>query len=443
MPVFDPTYVLDVIADRDQIEWFSPSAQTDGFLAGPADIYLRTSDDVVTWGWSVEPLPVDPGMRRFRRFRHPDGWAMLTDADDPETLFLAATTEIHAVVAPDGRIVHAVTADAGSAPGSGDAYSLQKAAEGDNEYRLEQAWPAAIVSAALELWCESFLNRTVAFSARPITADDADAVRALVGEADEPVGESDPLGHDAEVAELIEGFDDIFWFQADLTWPDRDDDEAFRDRIDVRIRDGAVDTWLLSIEPLDDTPGSLRLLEDGGKMVLDPDDPNLIRLGWDRLVLAVSVQETGFEPAGVAVPIGSAPGTEQWEELRRVAAEHPGSVVIHAPAWSETRVSHALTEWAEAWAGLSPRFVYDFDDPVSQEAIEANNFLEDAGPAARSVRTATRQLCGHTEEASAAHEEPLPCGLPATAYYRDGDVMVLVCDAHARGGVKLTTLLRA
>lgn len=443
MSAFDPTYLLEVIADRPAVEWFSPATQTEGFLTGPADIYLRTADGVVTWGWSIEPVPVDPRGRSFRRFRHPDGWAMLTDADDPESMLLAATAELHVATAGNGRAVHAVAVDTGAVPSAGDAYSLQKATDGAGEYRLEQAWPLGRVSEALALWCEAFLETSVMFTARRPSEEDLEAIAILVEEPDDEITDADPLGHDEEVAAIIEGYEDIFWFQADLTWPDRDDNEAFRDRIDVRIREEGRDTWLLSIESIDDSPGSVRALDDGGTMVLDPDDPNTIRLEWDRIVLAVSLQNTGFEPAGVAVPIGTAPGTDQWEELRRVQAEHPDSIVIHAPAWSETRVSLALTEWATAWTGLAPRFVYDFDDPVSQAAIEANNALEHAAPAAGSVRTATRQLCAHTAQVIAQHEEPLPCGLPATAYYRDGDTMILVCDSHAPPGVKLTTLLRA
>jgi hypothetical protein len=443
MSAFDPSYLLEVIADRDEIEWFSPGFRREGFLAGPADVYLRTAEGVVTWGWSVEPVPVDAAGRLFRRFRHPEGWVMLTDADDPESILIHATAELHVVAEPDGEIRTTVAVDAGSSPSAGDAYTLQKAADDGAEYRLEPGWPTGAVSSALSLWCESFLEQEVAFVAREATPEESDAIAALVGEPEEIVTDADPLGHDEEVAAMIEGYDDIFWFQPDLTWPDAEDAEAFRDRVDVRLRDEGVDTWLLSVQPIDDAPGSIRLLPDGAEMVLDPSDPTIIRLAWDRLVLAVSVQETGFEPAGVAVPLGKAPATDQWEELRRVQGEHEGSLIIHAPAWSESRVSQALSEWATAWTGLSPRYVYDFDDPVPQAAIEANNLLEQAVPAPRSIRTATRQLCGHTDPVVARHEEPFPCGLPAIAYYREGDAMVLVCDAHAPPGVKLTTLLRA
>lgn len=442
MTPFDPTYLTDVIADRGELAWFSPARQNGDFVAGPTEVYLSTGDGTVTWGWTIEPVPVDPAGRRFRRFRHPDGWALLTDADDPETVFLAPTAELHTVARED--VVHAVAVEPGAAPGSGDAYALQKAAEAGGSYHLEPAWTVEAVSAALALWCEIFLGAEVGFVGRPPSAAELAAIDALLGTEQENTFDTGRLGHDEEMAALVADLDDVFWFQADLTWPDRDDDEAFRDRVDVRIRfDDGADTWLLSIEPLAGEEGSARRLGDDGEVALDPDDPTVVRLGWDRMVLAVSVQETGFEPAGLAVPLGDAPGTEQWEELRRVRSEHPESVVIHAPAWSEHRISLALTEWASAWTGAAPRFVYDFDDPVSQAAIEANNLLEGAAPAARSIRTATRQTCLHTDEAISPHEVPLPCGQPATAYYRDGEEMQLVCDAHAPPGVKLTTLLRA
>ena len=444
MTAFDPTYLRDVIGGRRQVDWFSPTPQNGDYLAGPADVYLTTADGTVTWGWSVEPVPVDAAGRSFRRFRHHDGWTLLTDADDPETVFLVAAAELHTVTDSTGATVHALGVEAGGVPGSGDAYALQKAAEDGGRYRIDHAWSKGAVAAALTLWCEIFLGQDTTLVGRAPTATERTAIEELAGGPEVVVHDTAPVGSDEEMTSIIDGYDDIFWFQADLTWPDRDDDEAFRDRVDVRLRDPeGIDTWLLSVEPLDGTPGSHRLAEDGGEMVLDPDDPSIIRLEWDRIVLAVSVQETGFEPAGVAVPIGIAPGTDQWEELRRVRSEHPESVVIHAPAWSEGRVSAALTEWATAWTGLSPRFVYDFDDPVSQSAIEANNLMENAPPASRSVRTATREVCRHTDDVISPYEDPLPCGLPATAYYREGDDLIVVCDAHAPAGVKLTTLLRA
>jgi hypothetical protein len=443
MTAFDPTYLRDVIGGRHEVDWFSPAPQNDPFLAGPAEVYLTTEAGTVTWGWSVEPVPVDAAGRNFRRFRHSDGWTMLTDADDPETVFLVSTVELHTVTDSNDETVHALGVEAGEVPSSGDAYALQKGAE-NGRYRIDHAWLKSAVSAALTLWCQIFLERDTTLVERSPTAAERTAIAELTGEVDEVVPDTTPLGHDEEVASIIEGYDDIFWFQADLTWPDRDDYEAFRDRVDVRLRDPeGTDTWLLSVEPLDATPGSHRLAEDGAEMVLDPDDPSVIRLEWDRIVLAVSVQETGFEPAGVAVPLGVAPGTDQWEELRRVRAAHTQSVVIHAPAWSEGRVSAALTEWASAWTGSSRRFLYDFDDPVGQSAIEANNMLENAPPVVRSVRTATREVCRHTDAVISPYEDPLPCGLPATAYYRDGDDLIVVCDAHAPAGVKLTTLLRA
>ncbi|HSJ26894.1 MAG TPA: hypothetical protein VLB67_01700 [Acidimicrobiia bacterium] len=438
MTAFDPAALIDVIGGRDRIHWFSPGWH-DGSLAGPTDLYLTTTDGEVTWGWRIEPVPVDTGERRFRRFRHPDGWIVLTDAADPRSIFIPSTIDLHTV--EGASLLYSTPVESGAAPGPGEAYELEKAAAGGT-YRLYHGWPADRVSEGLALWCEVFLGAEVSFESRAPTGDEETAIDRI-DDTEEVVDDPIPLGPDEEVAEILAGYDDVFWFQADLTWPDRDDAEAFRDRIDVRLRDEGVDTWLLAIEPLDGSPGSARVLSDGGVMVLDPADPTVMRLGFDRTVLAVSVQETGFEPAGVAVVIGSAPGTDQWDELRRVRTEHEGSVVIHAPAWSETRVSLALGEWCRAWTGLDPRFVYDFDDPIPQAAIDANNALEDAAPAARSIRTSTRQTCGHTDDPQSPHEVPIPCGLPATAYYLDDGEPVLVCDEHSPSGVKLTTLLRA
>lgn len=428
----------DAIADRDEVEWFSPAHQSDGHIAGPAEVHVLDSDGTPIPGWRVEPIPVEPGGRRYRRFRAPDGWVMLTEAATPTTLFLVPTVDLHTVASVDGIVVTSAAVDAGSAPSSGDAYTLEKANVAGTAYRLSPAWSLDAVSAALSLWCASFLDREVAFVAMPPAEESPEF--ASPDPVDEPAGATEV---DPEIAEIISGYDDVFWFQADLSWPDKDDAEAFRDRIDVRMRDEGYDTWLASVEPIDDRPGIARTLEDGGRVLLDPEDAGSIRLEYDRLVLAVNVQDTGFEPAGVSVPLGTAPTVEQWEELRRVRGEHQGSVVISTPGWSEHRVGAALTVWADTWAGARPRFVYDFDDPVSQAAIEANNRLEHTPTQTRSVRTAVRQICGHTEAGTARFEIPLPCNQPATAYYMDGDAVVLVCDTHAPDDVRLTTLLRA
>ena len=444
MTAFDPTFLTDIVAGRAEVPWLTDSIVFDDQLSGPADIYVRAPDGTVHWGWRLAPVPVDPGDRRFRRFRHPDGWVLLTDTDDPESMFAIPGADIHEVTAPDGSLVLAIATAPGSAPGSGDSYSLHKATTPGHQYRISPGWPVGLVSEALRLWSAAFLGLDgINFEHQAATEADLSALPERTAPLTELDEDTDPLGHDEEVAAILGDYDDIFWFQADLTWPDREDAEAFRDRVDVRLRDEGFDTWLLSIEPLDDRPGSRRTLPDGGTMYLDPDDPSSIRLDFDRLVLAVSVQKTGFEPAGVAVTLGTAPGTDQWDELRRVQTEHEGSILIHAPGWSENRVSLALTEWALAWTGLEPRFIYDFDDPISQAAIDANNRLENAAPAARSIRTATRQVCGHTEPAQVPFEDPLPCGRPATAYYLEDDTPVLVCDDHEPPDVKTTTLLRA
>jgi hypothetical protein len=439
----DTTYLSAVISDRTNIDWFTLAPRAQDVVAGPAEIYVRTADGVVTWGWRIEPIPVDPGDRTFRRFRHPDGWAMFTDKAQEEVILLPAPAEVHLVADDSGAVREALAIPTGEPPGSGDSYTLQKANGPGTEYLVAQGWPTETVSAALSLWCSTFLGQAVSFHGRPATDGEADEIAQLEEDIDEILPEVGPVGRDDDAAELIEGFDDVFWFQGDVSWPDSDDAEAFRDRVDVRIRYEGIDSWLVSVESSDRRTGSHRILPDGSRMILDPSDSGVIGLEPDRVVLAVSVQDTGFEPAGVAVPIGRAPGTDQWEELRRVWGDHPGSIVIHAPAWGENRVSLALTEWARAWTDLEPRFIYDFNDPVSQAAIEANNLLEDAAPTVRSIRTATQQVCGHSDPAISEFEEPLPCGRPATAYYRVEEQMVVVCDDHAPPGEKLTTLLRA
>lgn len=441
MTDFDPAYIVAVVGGRTSVDWFTPTATSAGAIAGPADVYLTTVDGTVTWGWAVAPIPIDGGGRRFRRFDHPDGWVMLTDADDPEQIFLPASLDVHTVTGGPTDVALAVPA--GTVPGPGDAYTLHKAAAHGAAYRLDQGWEPEAVSAALRLWLAVFAEHEVPFEWRSATDEETQAIERLLGEPEPVLVDDGPLGRDDELAEVLAGVDDVFWMQGELTWPDRADREAFRDRIDVRVRDrDGTDTWLVSVEPLPRS-GSRRILPSGGVILLDPEDPTVLGLEWDRLVLAVSRHGTGHEPAGVAVPSGEAPGPDQWDELRRVLGGETAAVLTHAPAWSEERVAEALTTWAAAWAGTAPAFVYDFDDPVAQAGIEANDALGDAEPESPSVRTATRQVCGHSDDPSSPYEVPLACGRPATAYYRDGEAVRLVCDEHVPDGVRLTTLLRA
>lgn len=434
----DLDYIREVIGDRTRIEWFTDARHGSGNLAGPANLWLLTSEGTVTWGWNIAPIPVDPGERRFRRFRHADGWAILTDSDEPEQIHADTPVTLHTV----GNV--AVAVPAGTAPGAGDAYTMTKASTESADYSMDPAWPIERVSAALSLWIAAQLGLEVEADHREATDEELAAMAELVGVGGEPDIDGDPLGFDDEIADLVGSLDEVFWFQADLTWPDPAEAEAFRDRIDVRMRHAeGGDSWLASIEPLDDRPGSVRRLVDGGLALLDPDDPTSIRLEWDRRIVAVSRQTTGFEPAGNAAPLSEAPTTEQWEELRRVLSEHDDCVLIEAPAWSEGRVAAALSEWAMAWAGAETEFIYDFEDPAVQGAIEANDLLADTEPPPISIRTGTVQRCGHADEPISPLEEPIACGARATAYYSEGDGMVMVCDDHVPEGVRTTTLLRA
>lgn len=434
----DVDYIREVIGDRDAIEWFTDAREGEDTIAGPADVWLVTEDGSVTWGWTIAPIPVEVAGRRFRRFRHPDGWAVLVDADEPEQVHADTPLTLHTA----GDV--AVTVPTGSPPGAGDAYTLAKASSQTAGYDIRPGWTTDRVSEVLALWIEAYLGETVDVRHRAATQGEAAEMARLAGEVEEPQLDEGPMGFDDELADLVGGVDDVFWFQGDLTWPDLDEAEAFRDRVDVRMRHAeGGDSWLASIEPIDDRGGSARRLPDGGLVVLDPDDPTSIRLEWDRRIIAISRQTTGFEPAGNAAPLDRAPSTEQWEELRRVLSEHDDCMLIEAPAWSEGRVAAALSEWASAWTGADVRFVYDFDDPVVQAAIAANDALAEAEPPPPSIRTGTVQRCAHTDEPISPLEEPIPCGARATAYYSEGDAMVMVCNEHTPAGVKTTTLLRA
>ena len=90
-------YLRSVIGGRSEVEWFTDSITGSDLVASPMDVFVRTTDGAVTWGWSVQPIPVDPGLRSFRRFRSSDGLVILTDADDPEILFIPHTVELHSI----------------------------------------------------------------------------------------------------------------------------------------------------------------------------------------------------------------------------------------------------------------------------------------------------------------------------------------------------------
>lgn len=440
-------YLDEVIGAREHVEWFTDATIADDAVAGPVDVYLRTETGDVTWGWAVEPIPLDPGERTFRRLRHPDGWAFFVDADDPELIAVDAPVDVHAVTGGPSDVT--VVLARGGIPDMGSALDLARASRehSDAGYVLAPGWPLEDVSGALQVWIAAMLERDVVVTHRPADDADLESIRRLAEDDDtgsEPSHE--PPGFDEEILELLEPWESLVWFQSDLSWPDSDGRAAFRDRVDVRARDedGAVN-WLAVIEPpaADDDlvwwPGP-----HGSPVGFDPFDPSRVVLGFDRLVLAVSRQSDGYEPAGVAVPEGQAPSTEQWASLRAALAAQEDAVLTYAPAWGEDAVSAALSLWAEAWSGLDLAFEYDFEDPAVAAVEEANEALAETPPLAPSIRTATASRCAHRPEPSGPFDDPLPCGRRATHYFTDGDgEIVAVCERHVPPGVKATALLRA
>ena len=438
-------YLRSVIGGRSEVEWFTDSITGSDLVASPMDIFVRTTDGAVTWGWSVQPIPVDPGLRSFRRFRSNDGLVILTDADDPEILFIPHTVELHSISL--GRQADfSAGLPSSTVPPASVAFDLERAARSsEGGYSIDPAFPHATISAALELWAASLLEEDVTFSWSPLSDDAEHEIDELTGgdEADEGFD-----GFDAEIADILSDFESVAWFQADLTWPDSDNVEAFRDRIDVRFRspsEGLV--YLATIGPLGsgDDPW-ITTTDGGGLMSLDRSDPTVIGLAPDRLVIALSRPSDGYEPAGIAAPWGVPPATEEWAELRTFAGQYPNAVMVTAPGWSEDRVADALTTWARYWGEVDVEFGYDYDDPIPQATIEANEALAEAESVSNEfVRTATQNRCVHTDAGTAPNEVPFPCGRPAAFYYTPGDStegVVLVCEEHVPRNVNASPLLK-
>ncbi len=438
-------YLRSVIGGRSEVEWFTDSITGSDLVASPMDVFVRTTDGAVTWGWSVQPVPVDPGLRSFRRFRSTDGLVILTDADDPEVLFIPHTVELHSI--SSGRQADFSTGLPSSAvPSASVAFDLEKAARStESRYSIDPAFPHETISAALELWVASLLEEDVAFSWSSLSEEAEREIDELTA-SDEPDGGFD--GFDTEIADILSDFESIAWFQSDLTWPDADNVEAFRDRIDVRFRspsEGMV--YLASIGPLGSGNDPwITATDGGGLMSLDRSDPTVIGLAPDRLVIALIRPSDGYEPAGIAAPWGTPPATEEWAELRTFDTQYPDAVMITAPGWSEDRVADALATWARVWGDVDVEFGYDYEDPIPQATIEANEALADAEPVSNEfVRTATQNRCVHADAGTAPNEVPFPCGRPAAFYYTPGDSsegVVLVCEEHVPRNVGASPLLK-
>jgi hypothetical protein len=438
-------YLRSVIGGRSRVEWFTDSITGSDLVTAPMDVFVRTTDGSVTWGWSVQPIPVDPGQRRFRRFASEDDLIILTDAAEPEIVFIPYAVELHSI--SNGRQAHfSVGVPSNSLPSPSVAFDLEKAARStDGRYSIDPAYPHETISRALELWTASLLEEETTFAWVPLSADDEAEIDHLT-EADGADEEFD--GFDEEIADILSGFASIAWFQADLTWPDSDNIEAFRDHIDVRFRspsEGLV--FLASVGPLGSGEDPwVTTTDGGGLMSVDRADPTVIGLAPDRMVIALSRTADGYEPAGVATPWGTPPRSEEWAELRKFATDHPDTLMIYAPGWSEHRVGDALATWARLWGDAEIEFGYDYDDPIPQAAIAANEELAEAPPASNQfVRTDTSNRCVHVDPGTAPNERPFPCGRLATHYYTPGgsaEGVVLVCDEHIPPRVNAAPLLK-
>ena len=330
-------YLRSVIGDRQRLEWFTDSVTGADHVTGPLDVFVRTDAGEVTWGWAVAPIPIDPGDRRFRRFRLEDTELMLLiDAAEPEMVFLPHTTDLH-TLSEDQRSTYALAVPSGGLPNATAAFDMEKhARSGAGRYSIDPSWVASTISDALALWAASLLGLDIEVAWVESTPDDLAAIDALTGASDDEPDEA-WTGLDAEIADIVGQFESIAWIQADLTWPDANNVEAFRDHIDVQFRSPSEGLlYLASIDPIGSGEEPVFVpLEDGSSMNLDRSDPTVIGLMPDRMVLALNRQSDGYEPAGVAVRWGVPPTSEEWGELRRFQTDHPDSVLIHAAGWSE------------------------------------------------------------------------------------------------------------
>ena len=123
------------------MEWFTDSITGSDLVTSPMDVFVRTTDGAVTWGWSIQPIPVDPGLRRFRRFRSDESLVILTDADEPEILFIPHTVELHSI--SHGRQAgFSVGLQSSTVPAASTAFDLEKAALSlDGQYSIDPAFP--------------------------------------------------------------------------------------------------------------------------------------------------------------------------------------------------------------------------------------------------------------------------------------------------------------
>ena len=441
-------YLRSVIGDRPRLEWFTDSVTGADHVTGPLDVFIRTAAGEVTWGWSVSPIPIDPGERRFRRFRSEDPELMLlVDAVEPEMVFLPHTTDLH-TLSDAQRSTYALAVPTGELPDAIAAFDMEKhARSGAGRYSIDPAWATDRISGALGLWTASLLGLDIDVVWVESTPADLAAIDAFAVAADEEPDDG-WTGLDAEIADIVGRFESIAWIQADLTWPDAENVEAFRDHIDVQFRSPSEGLlYLASIDPIGAGADPVFVtLADGSSMNLDRSDPTVIGLMPDRMVLALNRQSDGYEPAGVAVRWGAPPTSEEWGELRRFQADHPDSILIHAAGWSEDRVAAALEAWADWWGGATVEFAYDYEDPIPQTAIARNETLADAAVSADTfVRTSTVDRCMYVPDDTAPNEDPLPCGRPATHYYSppgSSDGVFLVCTEHAPRNGAVSPLLK-
>jgi hypothetical protein len=444
-------YVAEVLGSDRELSWITDAARrvddVTGAEAFPStiDVYAGVEASSVTWMWSVAPVTADQLFGTtdgLRALRHPDGWLVLIDADDPAFIW----------VEPDADVYRSgsrtVIVDGGSIPRPGVVGRLS-----EEPFDVESGLTPSRISAALGLWIEALLGAEVRMAASPIDESQRAAIARLASSVDpgeEPagarvVGEEALGGILADADDIVGARQSVWWVQTELTWPDESGEPCFPGSIQIHVResDGAL-AWLAEMVPLEgavddlDRPELATIDCDGWTIAVPVDDPYVIHVPFDRQLFTVGRASDAYEALGIGVVLGVPPTADVWDRLRVAVNDLEGGVVHRAPGWSEERVSESLAAWLAAGSDRTVEFWYDPDDPVSRQGEIANRDRADAEP-----RTAaTGRRCMFVRPDSLEHEVGARCANPQQFHYRMGEDVVFVCDRHVPDGVAVTPVMQ-
>ncbi len=442
-------YVAEVIGSDPDLTWFTDAPASIDDISGVAafsdalDVYTGIAPESVTWLWSVAPITIDQllgATEGLRALRHPAGWTLLIDGDDPAFLWVEPDADIYR----SGQ--RTVVTDSGTVPRSGVIGRL-----GESPFDVRAGVTSSRISAALALWVRALLDAELEVNHAPVDRVLREAIGRLasaISEDDEStqptvVGDEELDGLLEDAREIIGERQSAWWVQTELTWPDQDGEPCFPGSIQVHVResDGAL-SWLAELVPSDPQSGEsevVRLECDGWDIEVALDDPYVIRVPYDRLVFSVGRASDSFEAAGFGVALGSPPAVAVWDSLRAATAELEGGVAQRTPGWSEERVSESLAAWFLAGTGRQVEFWYDPDDPVSRQGEIANR---DRADAVVRPSTSVDRRCMYVRPDALPFEIGARCASPQQFHFRSGDDVVFVCDQHVPDGVSVTPVMQ-